>query len=103
MKKLLIFLAVSAVLTVIGYNAFFWYHDWKREQEYKAFMAQAKNTASENVTVYRDSISIGYQNDKRTIHVYLPPDYASQPDSVRYPVIYMMDGNGGFNELGKRR
>jgi predicted alpha/beta superfamily hydrolase len=98
-KKLLLFLAVSALLAVVGYNAFFWYHDWKREQEYEAFMAQATNTASENVSVYRDSISIGYQNDKRTIHVYLPPGYAGQADSIRYPVIYMMDGSGGFNEL----
>lgn len=99
MKKVLIFLAVSALLALIGYNAFFWYHDWKREQAFEAFMAQATNTASENVTVYRDSIAIDYQNDKRTIHVYLPPNYATQADSVRYPVIYMMDGSGGFNEL----
>lgn len=98
MKKLLIFLGVSALLTVIGYNAFFWYHDWKREQEYKEFMANATNTASENVTVLRDSILIGYQNDKRTVHVYVPPGYNTQ-DTVRYPVIYMLDGNGAFNEL----
>lgn len=99
MKKLLIFLAISALLAVFGYNAFFWYHDWKREQAYEEFMAQATNTASDNVTVYRDSITIGYQDDKRTIHVYLPPGYAGQADSIRYPVIYMMDGSGGFNEL----
>lgn len=98
MKKLLLFLAVSALLTLIGYNAFFWYHDWKREQEYKAFMAQAEDTASKNVSVLRDSIYIPYRDSKRTVHTYLPPGYATN-DSVRYPVIYMMDGGGSFNEL----
>lgn len=98
MKKLLIFLGVSAILAIVGYNAFFWCHDWQREQAYKEFMANATDTASENVTVLRDSILIDYQDDKRTIHVYLPPGYSTQ-DSVRYPVIYMMDGDGAFNEL----
>lgn len=98
MKNILLYLVASSlVFGVLGYYGFFWYHDYKNEQAYKEFMANAKDTASENVTVLRDSISIAYQNDKRTVHVYLPPGYSDQ-DTVNYPVIYMMDGSGAFND-----
>ena len=102
MNKTLIIITALLLSSILGYYAFRWgqrwYHERKWQQEYEAFMAQAEHTASENVTVLRDSILIPYQNSKRTVHVYVPPGYYDS-DSTRYPVIYMMDGNGCFNEL----
>ena len=50
------------------------------------------------VATLRDSILIPYQEVKRTIHIYLPPEY-SHDTTKMYPVIYLLDGESAFNDL----
>ena len=73
MKKTLRLLLFLVVIPALSYFAFRYgqrkYHDYQWERSHAEFMAQATNTASENVTVLRDSILIPYQNSKRTVHV----------------------------------
>ncbi len=56
------------------------------------------NAATVNgVTYLEENISFSPLNGIRNIWVYLPPDYATNPDK-RYPVLYMQDGQHVFAE-----
>jgi len=68
-------------------------YEGKKHQDY---IASLKDTASPNVQALKDTILIDYLGTKRTLWIYLPPNYAT--DSVRYPVIYVMDGTSLFSE-----
>jgi predicted alpha/beta superfamily hydrolase len=73
---------------------------WGQYQQHlaqKEFEANVTNTASPGVTVLRDSFLLDYQNERRTLHVYVPPGYAE--DSLSYPVLYFMDGESAFNDM----
>ncbi len=97
MKKILLFLLPG--LIIFGLFQFRKYYNWKQEEKRRAvFYENLVDTSSPTVTVLRDSILIDYQNEKRTVHIYVPPDY--QKDSTeRYPVMYFMDGESSFNDL----
>ncbi|MFZ4413396.1 MAG: alpha/beta hydrolase-fold protein [Bacteroidales bacterium] len=49
------------------------------------------------VTYLEENISFSPLNGTRNIWVYLPPDYAINPEK-RYPVLYMQDGQNVFSE-----
>lgn len=90
------FLNILLVLGVIvAWNLYGQYQDFKKR---KAYLENLTDTASPTVSVLRDSMMIGYQNDKRTLHIYVPPEY-EQDSAARYPVIYLMDGESAFNDL----
>jgi predicted alpha/beta superfamily hydrolase len=55
-----------------------------------------KSTLSGNIKLHDDFESAILQN-KRSIIVYLPPGYDKDPD-VRYPVLYMHDGQNVFDD-----
>ncbi|MBX2816748.1 MAG: hypothetical protein KTR24_12145, partial [Saprospiraceae bacterium] len=63
-----------------------------------AYYENLVDTASPTVEVLRDSILIAYQKEKRTIHIYVPPDY-TKDTTTRYPVMYFLDGESSFNDL----
>lgn len=63
-----------------------------------AYYENIVDTSSPTVTVLRDSILIGYRNEKRTIHIYVPPEY-DRDTTKRFPVMYFMDGESSFNDL----
>ncbi|WP_367392862.1 alpha/beta hydrolase [Lewinella sp. LCG006] len=65
-------------------------------RKHQDYIASLKDTASPNVQTLKDTILIDYLGTKRTLWIYLPPNYAM--DSVRYPVIYFMDGASLFSE-----
>ena len=74
-------------------------YDWYSQKvERVAYIASLNDTSSPTVTVLRDSIFIPYKNEKRTIHLYVPPNYANDT-TTRYPVMYFMDGESCFNDL----
>lgn len=74
-------------------------YQWKQEQKRRApYYENLTDTASPTVTVLRDSMLIDYQDQKRTIHIYVPPEY--NKDSIsRYPVMYFLDGQATFNDI----
>jgi len=74
------------------------YYQSLEEERRAAYYENIIDTSSPTVKVIRDSIVIGYQNEKRTIHTYVPPNYALD-STTRYPVIYMMDGESSFNDM----
>ncbi len=75
------------------------YFKYQKEKKRKdAYYENLVDTSSPTVSVLRDSILIDYQNEKRTLHVYVPPNYA-QDTTIRYPVLYVLDGESSFNDL----
>lgn len=81
-----------------GYQCYRFYHGQKEKKRQAVYYDNLKESASPTVTVLRDSILIAYQNDKRTIHIYVPPEYNKDTIS-RYPVMYFMDGESSFNDM----
>ncbi|MTB51518.1 alpha/beta hydrolase [Lewinella sp. W8] len=97
MKKwILIGLGGFVLFLVVFFGRIFW-GQYQQHLAQKEFEANVTNTASPGVTVLRDSFLIDYQNEKRTLHVYVPPGYAE--DSLSYPVMYFMDGESSFNDM----
>ncbi len=91
-KKTLFIVLALALLFHIGVRLKVAYEARKHQQ----YIASLKDTASPNVQALKDTILIDYLGTKRTLWIYLPPNYAT--DSVSYPVIYFMDGTSLFNE-----
>lgn len=96
-KKVALFLLPG--ILIFGFIKARNFYHWKQEENRrKAYYENLVDTNSPTVTSLRDSILIGYQNEKRTIHIYVPPDY-EQDSTSRFPVIYMLDGESSFNDL----
>lgn len=75
------------------------FYNYQQEKKYRAsFYENLVDTSSPTVTVLRDSIPMGYRNEKKTIHIYVPPTY-EKDSTTRYPVMYFMDGESSFNDL----
>jgi len=98
MKKTLLRIFLYAFLILGIFKAYGVYNNYKEDQRRSAYYENLVDTSSPTVSVLRDSILIGYQNKKRTIHIYVPPEYSI--DTLEYfPVIYMLDGESSFNDL----
>lgn len=89
---------VGLVLLLIAGGFFLYEYLEKMEKARKKreFIAGLKHTASPNVHILKDTVTIDYLNEKRTLSLYLPADY--EGDTVRYPVIYFLDGPSLFDE-----
>jgi len=98
MKKILLWIFLPGLILFGLYLAFEFYGQYKEHQRRAAYYENLVDTSTPTVSVLRDSLLIGYQNEKRTIHVYVPPAYATDTSS-RYPVIYLLDGESAFNDL----
>jgi predicted alpha/beta superfamily hydrolase len=96
-KKLLLTILFGLLLFGL-YGAYKIYSHFKEKQKRDQYYESLVDTSSPTVEVLRDSILIGYQNEKRTIHIYVPPDYA-RDSLIRYPVMYFLDGESAFNDL----
>lgn len=97
MKKILLRLWLFTTVIGLGYLGYWYYNKYQDDLAYEEYLANIVDTASPNVFSIRDSVTITYRNEKRTVHIYLPPDYAT--DTLkRYPVMYMLDGESSFNE-----
>ena len=86
------------IIAAIGY---FGYQEYK-EYQHQKWVASLEHTASPNVTILPDTIAVGYIGPegvayKRTLGIYLPEEYNNN-DTVRYPVIYFMDGDSQFDQ-----
>lgn len=77
----------------LGFKAF---QKYQKEQERKAYVASLVHTASPNVQILKDTITVDYLGTKRTLSLYLPANY--EQDTIAYPVIYFMDGQSLFDE-----
>lgn len=97
LKKIFLFL-LPGILIFGAFKAYRYYGYLQEEKRRAIYYENLVDTSSPTVTVLRDSILIAYQNEKRTIHIYVPPNYASDSTS-RYPVMYFMDGESSFNDL----
>lgn len=98
MKKKLLHFFLYGLLLFGLYGLYKYYVHYKEEQRRAVYYENLVDTSSPTVTVLRDSLLIGYQNEKRTIHLYVPPNY-DKDSLTRYPVIYFLDGESAFNDL----
>ena len=96
-KKLFLFFLPGFILFAL-YSAYRYYGHFKEEQRRAAYYENLVDTSSPTVTVLRDSMLVGYRNEKKTIHIYVPPEY-DKDSTTRYPVMYFMDGESSFNDL----
>lgn len=98
MKKKLIRIFLYGLLIFGLYMAYVFYGQYRESKRKATYYENLVDTSSPTVTVLRDSILIPYQNEKRTLHIYVPPEY--DKDSLsRYPVLYFLDGESSFNDL----
>ncbi len=96
-KKILRLFLIGLMLFGL-YGAYRYYERYQEDKRRAAYYENLVDTASPTVTVLRDSIYVDYRNEKKTIHIYVPPQY--EKDTVtRYPVMYFMDGEASFNDL----
>jgi predicted alpha/beta superfamily hydrolase len=98
MRKKIVGIIILTIVFLGLYLAFEFYKQNKEKQRRDTFYENLVDTSSPTVQVLRDSITIGYRNEKKTIHIYVPPNY-HQDSTTSYPVIYMMDGESSFNDL----
>lgn len=98
MIKKIIFFLLPGFLIFGGYQAYRFYQHKQEEKRRATFYDNLKESASPTVEVLRDSILVGYRNERKTIHIYVPPEYDKDTTS-RYPVMYFMDGESSFNDL----
>jgi len=98
MKKKIFLFFLPGLIIFGAWKGYRIYGQYKERQYKASFYENLVDTNSPTVAVLRDSILIGYQNEKRTLHIYVPPDY--EQDSLKsYPVMYFMDGESSFNDL----
>lgn len=67
----------------------------KEKREWEEYVAGLVHTASPQVDILIDTITVDYLNKKRTLSLYLPTDYHA--DTLHYPVIYFLDGQSLFD------
>lgn len=96
-RKIFLFL-LPGTLIFLCWLAYRYYGHYQEKKYRDSFYENLVDTASPTVTVLRDSITVGYRNEKKTIHIYVPPEY-DQDTTSRYPVMYFMDGESSFNDL----
>jgi len=96
-KKILLFLLPGLIIFTL-YAAYRFYGQYKEKQRHAVYYENLVDTSSPTVTVLRDSIMMPYRNEKKTIHVYVPPGY-DQDTTSHYPVMYFLDGESSFNDL----
>lgn len=92
-KKYLVYLLIILIGGYFGYRTI---AKNKAQKEHLLYVQSLENTASENVHILSDTISIDYLGTKRTLALYLPNNY--ELDSVSYPVIYFLDGQSLFDQ-----
>ncbi len=98
MKRVILRLILVGFLITALFVGFRVYSHFQEKERRAAYYENLVDTASPTVQVLRDSIRIGYRNEKRTIHLYVPPDY-SRDSTTRFPVMYFLDGESAFNDL----
>ncbi len=94
-NKIFKILGIVLVVSLINF-AYQAYQKSVKERKHQEWVAGLVSTASVNVQILKDTIELDYLGEKRTLSVYLPPNY--ETDSLSYPVIYFMDGNSLFDE-----
>ena len=92
-KKLLLFIGLIAFF-LIGYKIYDIVAQRIKERKHREWVASLTHSASPQVHILKDTIE--YQNQKRTIALYLPPGY--EEDSIHYSVIYLLDGQALFDQ-----
>jgi len=95
-KKRIVQIISLLLLSTVIYFSFLKIKDYREEQAHKAWVATLEHSASPNVQILKDTIEIDYLGEKRTLGIYLPPNY--EKDSAHYPVIYFCDGQSLFDQ-----
>ncbi len=94
-KKIFRILGIVILISLVHF-AYQAYQEYEKDRKHKEWVAGLVSTASPNVQILKDTIEVDYLGEKRTLSVYLPPNYSS--DTLSYPVIYFMDGSSLFDE-----
>lgn len=98
MKKILRFTLAALLLGILSLAIFLGIKEYQQRRERAAYLASLRPSAAPNVQTLPDTVLIDYLGEKRTLYVYLPPDYRDN-DTTRYPVLYFFDGESLFDEM----
>lgn len=96
MKKKLIYFIGSALLILGIYLVYNKISNSIEEKKHREWVENLAHTASENVQILTDTITIDYLNEKRTLAIYLPENY--KIDTLDFSVIYFLDGQSLFDQ-----
>jgi len=96
MRKIITLLLLGLTLLFVGYKGYQKGKQAKEEKEHQAWVATLTHSASDNVHILEDAVTIDYLGEKRTLAIYLPENY--NKDSLSYPVIYFLDGQSLFDQ-----
>ncbi len=92
-----VFSILGIILVLIGiYFVYKTISDSANQKKHQEWVSTLEHTASENVQILTDTILVDYLNEKRTLGIYLPANYAK--DSQAYSVIYFLDGQSLFDQ-----
>lgn len=94
-KKLVYFIGIPFLLSGI-YFVYSKISSNIEEKKHREWVKTLKSSASKNVQILTDTLTIDYLNEKRTIALYLPENYLK--DTIQYPVIYFLDGQSPFDQ-----
>ena len=96
MKKRTAYIIGFTLLIIGTYFAYKTISDRIAEKKHMEWVETLAHTASENVQILPDTITIDYLGETRTLALYLPENY--EMDTVEYPVIYFLDGQSLFDQ-----
>ncbi len=96
MKKKLLYLFGAMLLAFGIYILYLKVDEYLEEKKHQEWVKTLEHSASKNVHILSDTITIDYLNEKRTLSLYLPENYES--DSVEYSVLYFLDGQSLFDQ-----
>ena len=96
MKKRTSYIIGFTFLIIGTYFAYKTISERIAEKKHREWVETLAHTASKNVQILTDTITIDYLDEKRTLALYLPENY--EIDSIEYPVIYFLDGQSLFDQ-----
>ncbi len=96
MRRKLLYLFFLSLLFVGAYAIYQKITKNIKKKKHAEWVKTLTHTASKNVQILKDTITVDYLKEKRTLSIYLPENYAT--DSVDYSVIYFLDGASLFDQ-----
>jgi len=96
MKPYLKKIIIGSILLVGTYLGYRYISEYIEEKRHKEWVASLEHSISDNVQILKDTITIDYLDEKRTLAIYLPEGY--EKDTINYPVIYFLDGQSLFDQ-----
>lgn len=96
MKKKLYYMLWILLSLIVVYFIYSKITDYISKKKHQEWVSNLTSSASDHVHILKDTVLVDYLNEKRTLAIYLPPNYTT--DTANYSVIYFLDGQSLFDQ-----